>query len=108
MDSTAAYSCFAGFIGFSFDELTIADNAPSISVTPNSTPPGAMGGSFSTATDFSVDVALLGVCDEHFQIDGTFTGTDTLSATLTYWYVEPIPGGCFDCVGGTISFTASR
>ena len=108
MDTTATYSCFSGFIGFTFDTLSIADSDPSISVTASSTPPGLMSGTFSTSVDWLVSSAYLGICDEHFEIDGTFTGDDDLSATLTYWYVETIPGACFDCLPGTISFTATR
>ena len=92
-----------------FNQVLVNNSGSTISFQSlASAQPGTMSGTL-TAQDFSVSLVIPGGCEEAYSLNGSFTGDDSFSATLTATFTDPTGlGWCFDCVSQSWSLTGSR
>ena len=100
-----SYSCALGYVDINFNSVTVVDSNPTINFTFPGSQPGTLSGTL-TGDTFSASASVAGGCTENYGINGSFTTTDSFSATVTASFV----GGanCFDCVDQTWTITGTR
>ena len=107
------YACAFNSVTLSITALSITDVSPVILVQGLvGSQPGAMSGSFTSATDFSASnhISSGGMgCDETYTITGSFVSSTQFNATVTAQFVDPMGIGlCFDCSNQSWPVTGVR
>ena len=108
LDQDVSYQCTFGLVDINFNNVTILDRNPNLTMTANggSSQPGTLTGRFSSATDFSVSRSIRGTCTETYTLEGRFTASDSFEGTFTAVFT----GGtaCYDCSDQSWNVTGSR
>jgi len=91
------YTCFMGGVVLDFQTLTFVDNGTTLYVMPSMNGCCSMEG--ASAKDGAISVSCicpgLGVCDEIYELTGSFTDDKTWEGKLTAEYSGMM---CFDCM----------
>jgi hypothetical protein len=109
-DQNISYQCayyyFFYLVEISFSGVYIADNDPSISLTPSNggSQPGTVTGTFTSSETFSGSNTLTGTCNETYSYTGEFTDSETLVGV----FQASFSGSCYDCSSQSWSFTAYK
>lgn len=95
LDTYISYSCAYGLVAIGFNQVTVIDNYPALSISVRGAQPGTMSGLMSSPTDFEVLNVLSGTCNETYTFTGTFTDPNTFVGDFS----AEFSGGqwCFDC-----------
>ncbi len=104
LDHEASYSCAFGIVSISVHDLTVIDANPVIEFSSSGTQPGTMSGTIDASDAFTTSNVLRGSCTETYGFNGSFTGPDTFTGTLTASY----SGSCFDCSNQSWTVTGNR
>lgn len=104
INTPITYSCAFGIFSINVTSITFSQNGSRSTPLPSF--PGDMTGGTTSCPSgsFSHQYFAFGACAENHVLNGSFTGPDTWSGTLT---TEFTGAGCFDCVGSNYNIDAT-
>ena len=92
-----SYTCAIGSVDINFASVSVVDTNPTISFTfIGGIQPGTTSGTLA-GDSFTSTYNIPGLCTEVYDFDGSFTGPDAFTATLTADFQDGGTGMCFDC-----------
>ena len=96
LDTRIQYDCAYGYVDIDFDQVSILDTYPNISITAvgSGSQPGTMTGTWLTSSTYSTERELAGGCTETYNFEGEFTAADTFVGTFTASFTGR---QCLDC-----------
>ncbi len=107
------YSCASNSVVIDFQQISVLDEAPSLSFTfVGGTQPGTIDATLTSGDNFSGSYLISSGgfgCDEEYTFTGQFTGDDTFEGTFSTNFVDVLGIGlCYDCSAQSFSVSGSK